>query len=572
MPRLALLLALILAPTLRAADPDPFDQSRVPIEELPTDPKLTKIVLIAGLPTSKLKSGEHEYFAGCALLWKMLKQTPGVFPVVARDGWPTKPETLTGAKAVVLFLEGGDVHPALKGERIAQLQKLADAGAGIVHLHSAIDYPKDLGDRVRGLAGAHWEKGYSQRAHWVAAFDTFPDHPICRGVTKFEVNDGWLWKLRFVPEMKGVTPLLRTTSPKAIGKTPEPEPVVSWAYERHRGGRSFTFTGGHLHESWGQEGYRRFLVNGILWSAGLEVPGDGAPVKLDPAELMRHLDRKPADKPVTHAFLATGGQTYIRSGDGQVTWRYPQASRDGWVLPDGHVLLALSKSKEYPGGAAVEVTRDGKVVFEFKGTLAEVNTVQPLDGGRVLVTEAGNKPRLLEVDRDGTVAVEVPLKAQTKDHHLQTRMARKLANGNYLVPQLLDKVVREYTPRGEVVWEVKTPDMPFTAIRLDNGNTLIGCTLGHLVIEVNKDGKEVWRVTNDDLPGRPINDACGVQRLPNGNTVITSHHAGADDVKLTEVTRDRKVVWSHKDPKAPGIHHFQILDTNGKPIEGRPLK
>ena len=119
--------------------------------------------------------------------------------------------------------------------------------------------------------------------------------------------------------------------------------------------------------------------------------------------------------------------------------------------------------------------------------------------------------------------VEVPLKAQTKDHHLQTRMARKLANGNYLVPQLLDKVVREYTPKGEIVWEVKTPDMPFTAIRLANGNTLIGCTLGNLVIEVDPNGKTVWQVTNDDLPGRPINDACGVQRLPNGNTVITSY-------------------------------------------------
>jgi len=167
---LALAAALAGVTVLRAADPDPFDQSGIPIEQQPTDPKLAKIVLIAGFPTPKLKSGEHEYFAGCALLWKMLRQTPGVFPVVVRDGWPTKAETLAGAKAVVLFLEGGDVHPAVKGDRFARIQKLADAGAGIVHFHSAIDYPKDFGERVRGLAGAHWEKSYSQRAHWVAAF------------------------------------------------------------------------------------------------------------------------------------------------------------------------------------------------------------------------------------------------------------------------------------------------------------------------------------------------------------------------------------------------------------------
>lgn len=278
------------------------------------------------------------------------------------------------------------------------------------------------------------------------------------------------------------------------------------------------------------------------------------------------------DAKITHAFLATGGQTYIRSGDGKVTWTYPHGSRDGWVLDTGNILLALGKSKDYPGGGAVEVTREGKAVFTYQGTQAEVNTVQPLADGRVLLTEAGDKPRLLEVDRAGKVVVEIALQAQTKDHHLQTRMARKLESGNYLVPQLLDRVVREYTPEGKVVWEVKTPHMPFTAIRLADGNTLIGCTLGNLVIEVDEAGKEVWRVTNDDLPGKPINDACGVQRLPNGNTVITSHHAGAGDVKLTEVTREKQVVWSHTDPKAPGIHQFQILDTNGKALGGKALK
>ena len=74
------------------------------------------------------------------------------------------------------------------------------------------------------------------------------------------------------------------------------------------------------------------------------------------------------DEKITHGFLATGAETYIVDDAGKVTWTYPHSSRDGWVLPNGNVLLALSKSKEYPGGAVVEVTRDGKVVFEFKGT------------------------------------------------------------------------------------------------------------------------------------------------------------------------------------------------------------
>jgi hypothetical protein len=217
------------------------------------------------------------------------------------------------------------------------------------------------------------------------------------------------------------------------------------------------------------------------------------------------------------------------------------------------------------------VDRDGKTVFVFKGSQSEVNTVQPLGDGKVLLTEAGNHPRILEVDRAGKVFVEVPLQAQTKDHHLQTRMTRKLPNGNYLVPQLLDRVVREYDPKGKILWEVKTPNMPFTAIRLPDGNTLIGCTLGNMVIEVDKDGKEVWRLTNDDLPGKPINDACGVQRLENGNTVITSHHATSGQIKLQEVTRDKKLVWTYTDDRKSGIHHFQILDANLKP-EKNPMR
>ena len=275
---------------------------------------------------------------------------------------------------------------------------------------------------------------------------------------------------------------------------------------------------------------------------------------------------------ITHSFLATGGETSIRDAQGKITWSVPNPTRDGWVLPNGNILLTLAKSKDFPGGGVIEVERSGKILFEYKGTQSEVNTAQRLDNGNILVSEAGDKPRLLELDHLGQLVVEVPLRAQTRDHHLQTRMARKLVNSNYLVPQLLDKVVREYTPAGEVVWEVKTPDMPFTAIRLPGGNTLIGCTLGNLVIEVNPKGETVWRLTNDDLPGRPINDACGVQRLPNGNTVITSHHAHGEEVKLLEVTPEKQLVWVYRNGEVPSIHHFQILDTNGKAIEGVPLR
>jgi arylsulfatase A-like enzyme len=270
---------------------------------------------------------------------------------------------------------------------------------------------------------------------------------------------------------------------------------------------------------------------------------------------------------ITHSFLATGGTTYILNGDGKVTWKHPMKSRDGWVLPNGNVLLAVSKSKTFPHGGVIEVKQDGTKVFEYQGTQSEVNTAQALKNGNIMLTEAGPKPRLLEVTRDGTIAVEVPLKCQLKNHHMQSRMARKLPNGNYLVPQLHDKVVREYSPEGKIVWEVKTPHWPFTAIRLEDGNTLINCTYGNVSIEVDREGDTVWQLSNDDLPAPLIKDACGAQRLPNGNTVITCYGNRGENVKLLEVTPEKELVWVHESAQPHGIHHFQILDTNGRPIE-----
>ena len=278
-----------------AAEPESNLPAGLRVEQQPTDPKDAKIVLIAG--GNFFKPGEHEYVAGCAVLMDLLRQTPGVAPVLAVD-WPMKPETLAGAKAIVFFFDGGDKHALLKDDRMAQLQKLTDARVGLVQFHQGVDVSKDLGDRMRSWAGAAWEKGYSQRAHWIDEFKTFPDHTICRGVTPFKIDDGWLFKLRFVPEMRGITPLLKTVSPKL----PEAErkldnaSIVAWAYDRPDGGRSFTFTGCHLHTSLTEEGYRRFLTNGILWSAGLEIPQGGAPVTLTMENLNKYLAPKP---PVT---------------------------------------------------------------------------------------------------------------------------------------------------------------------------------------------------------------------------------------------------------------------------------
>lgn len=287
--RWSLLSAVCVLVSMPAAAADVVLPPGVKVEENPTDAKATKIVLIAG--SNYFKPGEHEYIAGCAALADLLKQTPGVAPVLAVD-WPEKPETLEGAKSVVMFFDGGKKHGLLTGDRFAQIQKLADQKAGIVGLHQIVDFPEGLGDKGKSLLGATFKNGASKRAHWVHEFQTFPEHAITRGVTPFQIDDGYLWKLDFVPERKGVTPLMSTIGPKDTTTKPE-ESVVAWAYERENGGRSFTFSGAHLHASLGQEGYRRLLTNAVLWTAGVEVPKSGAPVQLDAARLNGYLMPKP---------------------------------------------------------------------------------------------------------------------------------------------------------------------------------------------------------------------------------------------------------------------------------------
>src|SRR6516162_1704370 len=104
------------------------DQRDVPLEVEPADSSLAKIVLVAGRQSHG--PGEHEFFAGCALLMDLLKQTPGVCPVMARDGWPKKEETFKGAKSVVFFMDGGGGHPIIQDGHLAEVQKLIDSGAG----------------------------------------------------------------------------------------------------------------------------------------------------------------------------------------------------------------------------------------------------------------------------------------------------------------------------------------------------------------------------------------------------------------------------------------------------------
>lgn len=281
----------------------------------------------------------------------------------------------------------------------------------------------------------------------------------------------------------------------------------------------------------------------------------------------------------THSFLACGQRTRIIDADDNPTWTYPASTRDGYVLSDGTIVLTLSKSRSHRGGAVVRIDPDGTESVIWEGTQSEVNSTEPLSNGHYVITEAGPKPRLLELDAKGNIVLEFPLGCQKENHHMQTRMARKLSDGTYLAPHLLDFAVFHYSSDGKVLGKLDTtvPDdverkihtWPFTAIRHDNDHTLVCCTNGNRVVDYDAAGNIVWSLTNDDLSEPWLQDPCGAQLLPNGNVVITSYAAGRADPdapKLFEVTRDKEVVWTYADGSKVGIHNFQIIETNGTRI------
>ncbi len=290
-----LLLSLAAIATTRAELT--AEQRTVPLEAESTDPHLAKIVVIAGVPSNR--PGQHEYFAGCALMTGWLKQNAGIWPVLVANGWPQNESVLDGARAIVVYADGGTKLPFLEPARMAKMRALMDKGAGFVMLHQSVDVPEAQASEVESWLGGAWTKDIGCRGHWDMEFSGFAPHPILRGVEPFAAPlDGWLYNLHFADH--GVTPLLTGAVPDKSRSTADAKAhngraeTIGWAYERPNGGRSFAFTGCDLHRNWQVESQRRMVVNGILWAAKMEVPEGGAKVDFQAPELGRNLDAKPA--------------------------------------------------------------------------------------------------------------------------------------------------------------------------------------------------------------------------------------------------------------------------------------
>ncbi|MBT3291015.1 MAG: hypothetical protein HN380_26960, partial [Victivallales bacterium] len=281
---------------------------------------------------------------------------------------------------------------------------------------------------------------------------------------------------------------------------------------------------------------------------GLEgEPGENTPERILHAAALQHPAGPERLLGTRRRFVVsdhTADKVFIVGADGEVEWEYAcEHPQDVWMLPNGNVLVAWYR-------AVQEIQPDfakgkgGAVVWEHRVEAPnEIPTCQPLPDGRVLVGVCG-PCELREVDRDGKIVGRIPLQSKAKLHS-QFRFCRKTAQGTYLVPFIEERKVQEVDATGRVLHELTWPHPVVSATRLPNGNTLIGG--GKLIREYDPKWNVVWEMDQDDL-GYQLNLAliAGVRRLPSGNTLVANYGANGDTretANLFEITPDFRIVW-----------------------------
>jgi hypothetical protein len=287
---------------------------------LGVEPK--RLLLIAGKPSHPPRM--HEFNAGVQLLANCMRDRTDLKVEYVLNGWPKEESAFDGVSAVVFYMDGGGKHEAVLegGKRLAFIDKLVDKGVGIGCMHYAVEVvPDQAGKEFQRWIGGHYEHMFSCNPIWEPSFNEFVAHPITRGVKPFKAQDEWYFNMRFVSNISGnavdtnagmkFVPILVASpsddvrdGPYVYPKGPYPHieankgraEAMMWAVERSNGGRGFGFTGGHFHDNWGNESFRKVVLNAFLWLAHVDVPENGVESQVTAEQLNANLDPKPAKK------------------------------------------------------------------------------------------------------------------------------------------------------------------------------------------------------------------------------------------------------------------------------------
>lgn len=242
----------------------------------------TNVLFIAGEPSHG--PGEHRFPEGCALLAEALNGSGLPLHAEVSAGWPADAK-IAAAQTIVLYSDGVEGHVATG--HVAALRQHVAARKGIAVLHFALEpSPGDLADFMLDRVGGRFEVDWSVNPVWKLEQPVLASHAVTRGVAPFAVDDEWYYHLRFrtgaVPVLQALPPETslgqdgpRSGNPAVRAALAKGEKqTLGWVYEAD-GTRAFGFTGGHYHRNWAEPNFRKLVLNGIVWTARLEVPAEG---------------------------------------------------------------------------------------------------------------------------------------------------------------------------------------------------------------------------------------------------------------------------------------------------------
>ena len=277
-----------------------------------------KLVLIAGKPSHPPRM--HEFNAGVQLLAKCLDGFDGLDVEVVLNGWPKDESVFAGANAIVFYMDGGGRHEVVQeeGRRMKLVDEWAKAGVGLGFMHFGVEVVADqAGKEFKDWIGGHYEHMFSCNPIWEPRFESFPKHPVTQGVKPFEIKDEWYFNMRFIGDIAGneadeveglnFVPLLVALPSDAVRDGPYVYPkgpyphiqaskgraeAMMWCVERANGGRGYGFTGGHFHDNWGNDDFRKVVLNAMVWLAKCDVPEEGVASTVTQEQLDQNLDPK----------------------------------------------------------------------------------------------------------------------------------------------------------------------------------------------------------------------------------------------------------------------------------------
>jgi type 1 glutamine amidotransferase len=275
----------------------------LPVVVTPQVQTKKKIVFLAG-PKDHGAVGRHEYEKDLReLAWQIEQATnlpAGIETAVLVGKAPRDLSVLEDASAIVIVGSGDwlrnethvlfqqfqatdgrtyDAETTAYLQRLDQLIRQKQIGISIFHYTMWVENQVGRQYYLNWLGGL-WIPYASHNPVDTWKMSPFNvEHPVLRGVKPWSFRDE-VFSRYFLFDNPKRTELMEGTPSNANNGAPRP---VSWVYERPDGGRSFVWGGSDFHDNMHNVAdYRRYLLNGIIWTAKIDVPAEGVAAPAPP--------------------------------------------------------------------------------------------------------------------------------------------------------------------------------------------------------------------------------------------------------------------------------------------------